>query len=249
MTVSVEHVNFFENLKEVSIRLHNTVVLYDGRPMYVLAESDHAPDGIIRLYLDDLSNPQGPAHKRVSEIPYNDYGHSSGVGEQMDKWLKAHPDYGIVRKMMNSPKFNKYRPFPLGMCNYVGGVHFLERRPLRQTHQGLIDLMMASTPITMSKIHKAPKPSIFSLEFADTVMGLYPSFSECIDALSDERVTNESVAFDRNFAVLRGPVDGLYLAYKHDVVGMIEGKSLRLGPGFKHTKEVIQKTGLFTTVN
>jgi hypothetical protein len=63
---------------------------------------------------------------------------------------KGHP---IIRKTMNSPKFNKFRPFPLGMCNSNGRCYFLERQPLRpKVEQGLIRSMVTEKQITLAEV-------------------------------------------------------------------------------------------------
>jgi hypothetical protein len=51
--------------------------------------------------------------------------------------MAEHPAAGILRKQMNSPLFNKFRPYPLGMCNTKGQrAYYLERQPNRKTEQG-----------------------------------------------------------------------------------------------------------------
>src|SRR3546814_20877703 len=57
-------------------------------------------------------------------------------GKRMDNFLKDNPDCGIIRKNMDSPLFNRFRPFPLGMCNLNGETYFLCRSPTRNTQQG-----------------------------------------------------------------------------------------------------------------
>src|SRR3546814_12211748 len=121
------------------MRLVNTVVMYDNRPYYVLCSTDHKKDGIFRMYLDELYTERGAAISRIPGIPYE---YNDGTpqhierGKRMDNFLKDNPDCGIIRKNMDSPLFNRFRPFPLGMCNLNGETYFLCRSPTRNTQQG-----------------------------------------------------------------------------------------------------------------
>lgn len=249
MTKTVEHVNFYENIAEVQIRIVSTVVLYEGRPFFVLCAGDHKKDGIIRLYLDDLSHKDGPAHLRV-QVPYSGYGGDS-VAQGMDQWLDKNPNEGVIRKMMNSPAFKKFRPFPLGMINTSGRVVYTERNPVRHTFQGLTQHMIQYHGITLSPNHKPVHPQMLQPVFADMILGDYPSLEESIENLLDPSCSNEAVAFHRDMALLKGPMESLYVAYRHDVVGMLpyaDMTMLKLGGSFRHLREAIRALNFFRNV-
>ena len=253
----VQHLNFYETVKEARMRLERSVVLYDGKPYFVLAVDGHKPDGIFRMYLDDLTDSRGPAHRRGLSIPY-DWCDEPGAlrGDKMDAWLEKKPEEGVIRKMMNSPSFNKFRPFPLGMVNVGNTVVFTERQPTRSTFQGLTQQMINATRVSI--IPDSAKPSlardgvtITSVPFVDMLLGNYPDPKECLEAMTNPRIMNEGVAFHRLFALFRGPLDMLFLAYKGDVVGILtehDFSVLRLGTSYRHLREVVSELGLFDKV-
>jgi hypothetical protein len=246
------HKNFYETLKEARMRLQHTVVMYDGEPCYVLAIDDHKDDGIFRIYLDKLGQKGGLAHARGLNVPY-DYG-----GAAMDEWLEKHPDEGIIRKMANSPLFNKYRPFPVGMvnCDLSGRVFYTRRSPTRHTQQGLTQGMLKVRAIDLlmkggknSVPHSAP--SITSNAAYLCYTNQYPSLNEVISRLSDPSTQNNSAAFHREFAVLRGPLDMMFLAYKEDIVGFMpngDTSKLALARGYGHCREVINELSAFSSI-
>lgn len=253
-----EYVNFYENLKEAEMRLSHTVVMYDGEPYYVLAITNHHADGIFRIYLDQLGLPCGLVHQ-IENIPYDYAEHPSTPmtrGQALDDWLasrgKEFP--GVIRKQMNSPLFNKFRPFPLGMCNYQGKSRYLERLPTRYTQQGLTQQMLIGTAVRSSPslgYTKNEVPSIFSSEFYDTIKGNYPSFQECLRNMTHPDIANESTAFHREFALVKGPLGLLFLSYKHDIVGFLpngDDSVVMLSAEFRHLKEVTAELNVFFDV-
>ena len=244
--------NFYENLSEANKRLHGTVVLYDGHPYYILAISNHFPDGIMRVYMEPLDKPSNRRTPPWSQIGKTTTEGGGNVGQHLDQWLSDNPSSFIVRKHMNSPHFRRFRPFPLGMCNRSGAVVYIERSPTRKTEQGLIPMALSQTPISMfSDKGGFRNVDFFSGEFCQTVMGVYPTIEECFEKLSDDNIGNTGAAFDRNFAIIRGPLEMLFLAYKSDIMGVFpEGspKFLRLGRKFRHLREVCEALGKFERI-
>ena len=153
---------------------------------------------------------------------------------------------------MNSPHFRRFRPFPLGMCNREGAVVYIERTPLRKTEQGLIAPALSQTPVSMfSDKDSFRNIDIFSEAFCSTILGKYPTIQECFEKLSDDNIGNTGAAFDRNFAIIRGPLEMLFLAYKSDIMGVFpEGspRFLRLGRKFRHLREVCEALGKFERI-
>jgi hypothetical protein len=247
----MQYPNFYENVKEAQIRLAQTVVLYDGEPYFVLCFDDHKPDGIIRIYMDKLSSSM--------EIFKSSVPHECALvpgrrrGDVMDEFILKNPQTSIIRKHMNSPLFQRFRPFPLGMCNQKtggGGVAtFCERNPTRQTQQGLMNNMIQSRRVGMQPGQGSI--NLFSDEFRDCIMGRYPSVKDCIKVMSSSDYTDQSVAFDRKFAFVRGPVGMVFLAYQSDVVGALPNGDLsvvKLSKEFSFTKEVVDKLGIFEDI-
>lgn len=251
--------NFYETLKEAEMRLLHTVVLYDGEPYYVIAITDHKPDGIFRVYLDAIDHEHGLTINRFMGkndwVPYEWHqGTPSDPsrGQKMDEWLDKHPKEGIIRKMINSPAFNKFRPFELGMCNHNGRVMYVERHPTRHTQQGLTQNMLYYHRVSLDAANRpAVGVDFVSQAMYDTIKGNYPSIGECITNLLDPEIENEAVAFHRKFALIRGPVDTLFLAYKGDVIGILPHNDLscvNLAKKFKYTKEVVEDLKVFDTI-
>lgn len=248
------YTNFYENLKEANIRLKNTIVLYDGIPYNVVAISNHKKDGLFRIYLRGLNAD-------ADKYPHDVGGYNSenpAIGPYLDEWMTKNlvepcdPVVSpLIRKKMNSPLFNRFRPFPLGFCNMGGTALYLERSPQRpSTHQGLTKSMIAvSKPGGPSDRSSYFDP--YSKDFTDCVMGNYPSFKDCVENLADETVSNDSAAFSRDFAIVRGPLGLLLLANKHEIVGILpnnDASQVRIGKKFKHVRESVEELGCFGSV-
>jgi hypothetical protein len=244
--------NTFETVKEAMMRLRRTVVVYDGEPYVVLCITNHKVDGVFRIYLQatglDPNKPHPPRPEPEGFPPEH-----SGIGGYMDTWMEQHPDV-ILRKQMNSPLFNKFRPYPLGMCNIKGsGTYYIERQPNRKTEQGLISSMLNETQITAApqQAKRVGSVDVYGVAFKSCIMGDHPSAAECLANLTDPDILNDAAAFSREFALVRGPIGMLFLAYKHDVVGVLPNNDfscVRLGREFHHTKEVVEKLGLFSSI-
>lgn len=248
-----EHPNFYENITEANMRLRGTVVLYDGIPHYVLAISAHNKDGIFRVYMETIGSKMLVNSDNVP--PYSHYpSDSPETGDAMDKWMAKYKDPRLVRKMMNSPKFNKFRPFPLGMVNVGGYVYYTERQPTRKSEQGLTRSMITESRLTL--IDRGPLAGRGAVDFISdafraTVMGEYPSPQECLTNLLDPEVSNEGAAFHRMFAFMRGPVKTMFLAYKDQIIGTLPNNdlsSLRLSKTFFQCREAVEETGVFGSI-
>ena len=256
------HKNFYETIKEARMRLQHSVVMYDGEPYYVLCVEDHKPDGIYRVYMDKLGQKGGMTHAR-ERVPYEyiEDDKYSTIGEQMDAWLDKNADKGVVRKMANSPLFNKYRPFAIGMinCDQSGQVYYGRRGPTRHSQQGL-----TSSMFSVRKVELLGSPSSSGgglsasrvLSFVGDGAYLcytnqYPTFDEVVTNLNDPATENNAAAFHREFAVLRGPIDMMFLAYREDIIGYMpkgDASELILARNHGYCKEVVEDLGIFTTV-
>ncbi len=256
-----EYTNFYETVKEAEMRLLQTAVMYDGEPYYVIMIANHKKDGVFRIYLDKMGTERGLSVRTDSDNPaaaYPSGGMGDSLANMMDAWLETErgKKSGVIRKMMNSPAFNKFRPFDLGMCNNAGGVAvYCERQPTRHTQQGLMHNMVSSNPLYIPPLDGDRKfiskqPDFYGIPFFDCIMGKYPTACEALTGMMNPKVGggNSSVAFHRNFAFVRGPMDLMFLAYKSDIVGLLpmnDFSVVRLDKKFVHCREVIGKLGLF----
>ena len=252
----VAHVNFYEDIPEAQKRLSNTVVLYDGKPYYVLAITNHKTDGKFRIYMDALKE-EGPMASKTVDIPFHGHG-CNDTGSNMDKWLDKHPDKGIIRKRMDSALFNKYRPFPLGMCNFGDFVFHLERSPTRHTQQGLTSSMIQCRQLSVTDNQSSGRGgrgnpiNILSNEMYSTIINDYPDINECLSVLHSDEYSTKGAAFHRNFALLSGPMGILFLAYKDEIIGMLPTGDLSkasISKKFKHTVEAVEELGYFAQVD
>lgn len=264
----MKYPNFYETTKEAQMRLHGTVIWYDGPgeegPYQVLAITDHIGDGKFRIYMKRLGQryiPEGEVAPPNEQIPAD----HPQVGKYMDDFMKARPKYGIIRKEMNSPHFKGFRPFPLGMMNRTTRMKddtpvdsetlFLERQPNRHTQQGLTRGMVYVSPVTAA-MKKAPNPAgytfdMWSRDFCDCIMGRYPNADLCLSKLRDHTIANEAIAFDRYFAFVRGPIDMLFLSYKGEIVGLLDNNNLSqitIGREHKYTREAVSELHIFSQV-
>lgn len=249
------HPNFYENLEEAHRRLLNTVVSYDGDPMHVMAITNHKADGIFRMYLWPVQHPVRDFQAKGEYPRWNDFGAGSAdQGAYLDKFMTEHPTGPTLRKHANSPLFNKYRPFPLGMLNNPGArAVYLERSPERRTYQGLIKSMVDAhyVSVDMDKRPSRYDGTLGGPEFFDCVKGNYPSAAECLENLRDPQVENSSVGFTRNFAFTRGPMDTIFLVHKTEVVGFVpatQRPELELGKKFSYLKETVEETRQFADI-
>lgn len=246
------HPNVYENLKEAQFRLNGTIVMYDGIPYYVIAITSHKSDGIFRVYLDPI-NWDGTSLRSLPN--YSDYSpEDSRLGTYIDKWMDDNPKSLLIRKQMNSPKFNKFKPFQLGMCNYGTRTYYLERQPVRRHEQGLTRSSVSETRVTLDEGRKESggmSVEFYSNAFHACVLGQHPSAEDCMKNLLDSEVENEAGAFHRQFALVRGPIGMIFLAYKTHIIGVVpygDFSKIKLGKNFPHTKEVVEGLGLFDNI-
>jgi len=248
-----QHRNFYETIGEARMRLDETVVLYDNVPYHVLCISDHNSDGIFRVYIDPVSDNGAPFH-RHSPVPYTEPDEEDGsIGETMDSWLetpqgKKSP---VLRKMMNSPKFNKFRPFPIGMVNTDACSLYIERSPTRHTQQGLTGAGLSAVRCDLAA-KASTRVSTLLPGLYSAILGLYPDLDMTLTNLTDETVSNSSAAFHREFCLVRGPMNMLFLSYKGDIVGYLpynNTEEVKIGSKFSYVKEVVDELSCFTKIS
>lgn len=244
----MEYPNFYENIKEANMRIRSTLVLYDGEPFYVICVCNHKIDGIFRVYMEEACTGM-PYEHEINSVPYQGDNYPN-VGVKMDQYLDSNPNSKIIRKMMNSPAFNRFRPFPLGMANHQGAAAYIERQPTRRIEQGLSGAML--TAYFHGKVdHPVSQVRLNSPSLKEAILGKYPAPAEALAALLSDDILNKAVAVSREFAFLEGPCETVFLAYKQDEVGFLPNNDLsvvRLSKRFAHLREVVEASGIFEKV-
>lgn len=246
--------NVYENLTEAIFRLNGTIVMYDHNPYRAVAITNHKDDGIFRVYIEPTIYKDGEArpYPPIQHVPSE----HKETGNIIDKWLETDEGKksGILRKRMDSKYFDRFRPFPLGMCNLDERCLYVEWSPLRSQHQGLTQEAIVVTMVSLTHDKKPRNPPVLPVNspaFHECIRGEHPDAISCLEALKDPSVRNEAHAFDRRFALVRGPIDMIFLAYKTDIIGALpksDFECLRLGRKFGYCKEVVTELGLFENI-
>lgn len=229
--------NVFETLDDAQRRLSNGIVKYGDNEFYYVNEvRSVTKDSIYRLYLTTLPSDR---------LRYDD---RPNLPEDHEDFMEV-VGGKFIRKKIDSPKFNKFRPFPLGMVNYEGNVAYVTRVPTRHTQQSLSSNMCSQVLINMATNgdtpHSALRVYFGGVEFTEMLKGVYPSFRECITNLSDPDCNNSAAAFNREYAIVRGPVGVLFIANKDGPFGIVKDiSSVQISSNKKHLKESLESLGL-----
>lgn len=205
----------YENAEEVKFRLENSVVLYDGRPVF-----------IHKVSVPDIENDKGEiARVFFYELPLVDRGKAQ---EQ--------------RRYLSSKKFD-LAPFRMGYMNNKGHASFVARQPIRQNKQGLTSGVCAITDILgHPSMYLNFGEMIRSQGFVDMIDGKYPDFKECGDMLNKKDVS--SVAVSRSFAFsIDHDLEALFLLHKGIKCGMsLRGdRGIKLPAKFHFLREEMEE--------
>lgn len=206
----------YETVDEVKFRLESSVVLYDGKPVYIsrvgMAEADDKKE-IARVYFYDLPLLNGD---------------KKGGGE--------------TRKYLSSRKFD-LSPFKMGYMNDKGRATFVSRAPVRQNKQGLTSNVTTFQDMMGRRSEDVSfNTMIRSQGFVDMVAGKYPSFQECGDMLDNKDIL--SVALSRSFAFsIDHDLEALFLTHKGVRCGMVTRgqKAIKIPQKFHFLKEEMEE--------
>ena len=201
----------YESVEEVKFRLENTVVTYDGAPVYItrvhFPENEDEKKEIARVYFCELPHNPGRNGKDV-------------------------------RKYLSSKKFD-LAPFRMGYFNHDGEALFVSRIPNRQNKQGLSVGTSRIVDIKGRAPEKCNfNTMVASKGFVDMVAGNFPSFKEAGELLGQKE--NSSIAISRSFAfVIDHDLDVLVLKHKGISCGvaMKGDKALKLPPKYHFLRE------------
>lgn len=175
-------------------RLHNSICLYDNKPVYVQARNVYDNKGsLITLGEEEvLLNPLG-------EFPH----------------IEKMADSYFTKVKYTDDRFC-YRAFPLGYVNYKGHAVYVERTPSQQQTQGLTTNQLVVSEDAARSFNLSAM--IRSSAMIDCILGIYPTIKEAELLLSDGGVS--SIAFDRNFSLKKISSGLTFLNYQDTIVGM-----------------------------
>lgn len=203
----------YETAEEVKFRLENTVVLYDGKPVYINRVSVPGPEDI-----DEV------ARVFFKELPFD---------------LKDREKE--VRKYLSSKKFD-LAPFRMGYMNHPNGVFFVSRTPLRQNRQGLSAGVVKLFDVKGEKSNWVSFSDMISCQgFSDMVNNVYPDFKQAGEVVGDGKT--DSVAISQSFAfAVDKDLDALILHHKGVKCGLAfpGDKSIRVAKKFHFLKEELE---------
>lgn len=210
--------NFYENLEEASFRLNQSIVMYDGQPVYIHSLENNT-DGIVRV--------------RIQELPLDE--------------AKIN---NTTRKMINSPKFNRFRPFELGNMNLLAsGVIYpyrLERVPVRTRTQGTTQTNTRLNPLfpELRNPNFGFNSLLYNEGFVEMCRGVYPTWDEYIET------GIPSCALSRDIAIRLSEDTGLrFLKYKELYAGIVTEKGVvALYPKYNYLREAIEELKVFSGV-
>lgn len=218
----------FEDLNQARARLSSGVFTFDGEPISVRTVEPHS-DGVLRVFFDYLGHNGEPPAGRAG-----------------------------VRKMINSPSFNRFKPFDLGFINMnesrfgeaaENRALFSARRPVRMSRSGLTGENFVAKALYGSLNREGRSQTegidfshiVNTRSFCDMVRGRYPSFSECFDYVRSNRAAGSSMAFDRKWALSREDSGLIWLYRDSEKVGLMSERGLILLNAQRHFQEDISE--------
>ena len=216
----------YETADEVKMRLEQTVVLYEGKPVYITKVSSVGGG----LGYDAEDNPiKADDKKEIARVFFRELPMDPRIGND---------EKNTHRKYLSSRNFD-LSPFKMGYFNIKGRAIFAARSPIRQNRQGLSSQVLKLTDIKGRPVEDISFTSAISSKgFVDMVAGVYPTFKDVGDLLGDDE--NSSMAVSRCFALgIDHDLELLHLLHKGVRCGiaMKGDKGLRLPAKFHFLKQ------------
>lgn len=206
----------YETQEEVNFRLNNTVVLYDGKPVY-----------ITRVNMPEVEDKKEIARVFFVELPY---------GKRLGEGAKE------TRKYLSSRKFD-LAPFRMGYFNHNGEAIFVSRAPVRQNQQGLNAKNVTFIDACGKRAENMNfNEMIKSQGFVDMVNGVFPDFTAAGELLGNK--DSSSIAISRSFAFhVDHDLEALMLLHKGIPCGIaLKGdRALKVPPKFHFLREEMEQ--------
>lgn len=222
---------FWTDATQAQERLASTVILYDNEPVYV--------DGIVAANRED-DNPTIP-RAQIRQC---------GVAKSSIK---------SSRKILNSPKFERFRKLPnIGWMNMVAnpktGPLFVSRRPVAGSRlHGLANANIRVENFVVNGDNFFLDGGGYNLGnimydqgFCDMHHGRYPTLAAVLANIKE----GTGIAYSRDFCVWRDAVGIRWLFHKTNKVGIFTGvDTLNLFTKFSYLRETIMEDSAFTLNN
>lgn len=204
----------YEEIDEVKTRVEGSIVLYDGRPVY-----------ITKVGYPEAGDDKEIARVYFRQLPY--------VGGR---------DGGETRKYLSSKKFD-LAPFKMGYINYGRDAYFLARTPVRQYKQGLSGATLTSTDVMGKKVPLSFADLIQKQAFVDMFDGKYPSFRDAGELLGEEKNNSVAISRTFAFT-LDHELEALYLLHKGVKCGLAykKDRGIRVPPKFNFLREEMEES-------
>lgn len=219
---------FWTDIQQASDRLRGTTILYDDLPYYV---SDIVP---------------GEATKERPGMPRAILHACGEGGDNLGK---------PTRRILNSPKFKRFRTLPnLGWMNSRRGAVWLTRRPVAggRSH-GYTDNCITTLSFLLrdngkySEVRGDPLSNLQTQKgFLEMHQGVYPTLEATLANIKP----NTSIAYNREFCVVRDENGFRWMYFRKDRVGLFSSSNnLCLSASFAHLRETIMESPSFTLDN
>lgn len=206
----------YETQEEVNFRLNNTVVLYDGKPVY-----------ITRINMPEAEDKKEIARVFFVELPY---------GRKLGDGVKE------TRKYLSSRNFD-LAPFRMGYFNHNGEAVFASRTPIRQNQQGLNAKNVTFVDTRGKRAENMNfNEMVKSQGFVDMVNGVFPDFFAAGELLGNK--DNSSIAISRSFCFrMDHDLEALLLLHKGIKCGIaLKGdRALKVPPKFHFLREEMEQ--------
>jgi hypothetical protein len=203
----------YETQEEITFRLTNSIVTYDGKPVYI----------------SRVSYPEAEDGKEIARVYFYEIPHKNGGARE-------------VRKFLSSRKFDLATP-RMGYMNHQRQAVYVSRRPVRQQRQGLTNDTLVTVGPDGRGVEGVNLNNLVNAQgFADMFANKYPSFDEAGDLLNDGLTSSVAVSRKFAF-LLDHDLEALYLTHKTVRCGIAfkNDKGIKVPPKFHFLKEELEE--------
>ena len=211
----------YEHSEEVTLRLADTVVMYEGHPYYVSTVSTHTPDENHTI----LGLKELPSFKLVKNVL---------ISDRALTYRKFNLGFCNVK---NSSVFVQRIPvkkWKQGLNNdnvSLTDVKYVQTEPFSDNEIGLEDYYDGSFATL-----------IRTKAFVNMMTDTYPTFKYCIDYL--DTPGNLAIAFNKDFCIINDKIGCKFLLHQLTKVARIEGTTCYLPSPYRFLSEALNSLGV-----